>query len=181
LTIDTSTGLAWLNVSKTAGLSYNWVLSETQAGGEFSGFRFATVQEVVQLYSSAGLTPSAYGDTAGYYSASSPLIQTFFSLLGTSGTINGLPGIIALSGDSSGGRWEGLAPHVYGWSYAQEYWVSDDGPGAGQVEYGAGYGTQDLSSWLVKSVPEPLLADFLVLAAVAACGCKLLHRRERAA
>src|ERR1022692_2554127 len=103
ITVDTSTGLGWLNVTKTSGLSYQQVLSQTQAGGMFGGFRFATVQEVLQLYSSAGLTPSAYGDIAHYYSDSSPAIQTFFSLLGTSGTINGLLGIVALSGTSPDG------------------------------------------------------------------------------
>jgi hypothetical protein len=77
ITVDAATGLGWLNVSKAAGLSYQQVLSETQPGGLFSGFRFATVEEVSQLYSSAGLTPSAFGDTADYYPASSPLIQTF--------------------------------------------------------------------------------------------------------
>jgi hypothetical protein len=179
ITVDTSTGLGWLNVSKAAGLSYQQVLSDTQTGGLFSGFRFATEQEVLQLYSSAGLTPSAYGDTAHYYPVSSPLIQTFFSLVGTTATINGLPGIIALSGTSPDGGVGYLAPSVYGWSYAQEYWVNS-GLGVGSTEYGATFSDPGVSSWLVESVPEPSAADLLALAAAAWCGFKLLQGRERA-
>jgi len=175
ITVDTSTGLGWLNVSKAVGLSYQQVLSETHSGGIFTGFRLATVPEVLHLYSSAGLSASAYGDISHYYPASSPSIQTFFSLLGTSGTINGLPGIIALSGTSPDGGVGYISPSTYGWDYAQEYWVS-----AGGTEYGATFSDPGLSSWLVEVVPEPAVADFFVLAAVAWCGYTLLHRRERA-
>lgn len=174
ITVDTSTGLGWLNVSEAAGLSYQQVLSDTQDGGLFSGFRFATVQEVLQLYSSAGLTPSAYGDTAHYYPVSSPAIQTFFSLLGTTGTHNGLPGIVALSGTSPDGGVGYLAPTVYGWDYAQQYWVNS-GQGVGSTEYGANFSYPTVSSWLVESVPEPSVAALLVLAAAAWCGYKLLQ------
>ena len=179
ITVDTSTGLGWLNVSKASGLSYQQVFSQTQAGGKFGGFRFATVQEVLQLYGSAGLTPSAYGDIAHYYSVSSPAIRTFFSLLGTSGTINGLPGIVALSGTSPDGGVGYLAPSVYGWSYAQEYWVNG-GQGVGSTEYGATFSDPGLSSWLVESVPEPMAGNFLILGMAAWCGYRFLHRRERA-
>jgi hypothetical protein len=180
ITVDTSTGLGWLNVSKTAGLSYQQVHSETQTGGTFSGFRFATVQEVLHLYSSAGLTASSYGNTTGYYPVSSPSIQTFFSLLGTSGTFNGLPGILDLSGTSPNGGVTYFAPAIYGWTTDQEYWVSDGGFQLGGTEYGATFSDPGLSSWLVESVPEPAAANFLVMAAAAWCGFKLLHRRERA-
>ena len=173
ITVDTSTGLGWLNVSKAAGLSYQQVLSQTQSGGMFSGFRFATVPEVVQLYAAAGLTVSPYGNTALYYPVSSPAIQTFFSLLGTTGTINGLPGIVAQSG--TGGLNAHQAPTLYGWDYAQLYWVSD---GSGGASYGETYSSPDISSWLVKTVPEPMAANFFVLAAAAWCGYRRLPRRE---
>lgn len=177
ITVDTTTGLGWLNVSKAAGLSYQQVLADMTLGGTYSGFRFATMQEVVGLYNSAGLTASSYGDTADYYPASSPLIQSFFSLVGTTGTINGLPGIIALSGTSPDGGITYIAPTIYGWSFAQEYWVNDGLDGAA---YGSTFSYPDVSSWLVKSVPEPVNADFLVLAAMAWCGFMLLYRREGA-
>ena len=161
VTVDTSTGLGWLNLSEAAGLSYDQVLSETQAGGKFSGFRFATVPEVLQLYNSAGLTPSAYGDTAHYYAATSPLIQSFFSLIGTTGIENGLPGMIALSGTSPDGGGLYDSPSVYGWSSAQQYWVNN-GLGVGATEYGATFSDPFLSSWLVKEVPEPTTLTLLL-------------------
>ena len=45
LTVDTSTGLAWLNVSLTAGHSYNDISSQLGAGQLYQGYRFATVAE----------------------------------------------------------------------------------------------------------------------------------------
>jgi len=93
LTIDTSTQLAWLDLTASAALSYNQVLVDTAPGGIFSGYRFATVPEVLQLYGSRVLTTSEFFDTAHYYPVSSPSIQTLFSLVGTSGTFYGLPGI----------------------------------------------------------------------------------------
>jgi MSHA biogenesis protein MshQ len=59
LTIDDS-GLQWLDLSETVGLSYNAVAAQLVAGGEFEGFRYATVAEVEGLWNSAG------GDDAFY-------------------------------------------------------------------------------------------------------------------
>ena len=58
LTIDTSTQLAWLNLGNSVGLSYDQVLADTAPGGIFSGYRFATLNEVLGLYSSAGIPAS---------------------------------------------------------------------------------------------------------------------------
>ena len=105
LTIDTSTGLAWLDVNLSAGLSYNQALADTGPGGLFSGFRYATAQEVLNLYSAAGIP--GFGD----YPLSTPSILSFLSLVGTTGSINGYPGILALSATSLGGAQ--AAPAVY--------------------------------------------------------------------
>lgn len=40
LTFDTSTNLAWLDLSITAGISFNQVSSELGIGGIYSGYRF---------------------------------------------------------------------------------------------------------------------------------------------
>jgi len=171
ITVDTSTGLGWLNLSETAGLSYQQVLSDTQAGGMFNGFRFATVPEVLDLYGSAGISGT------GYYPLSTPSIQSLFSLIGTSGIINGQPGVLALSGTpSDGGGY--FAPAIY--VTGGEYLVSDGGFESGGTGYGSTTSYPELSSWLVKAVPEPMDADFLVFAAAVWCGFMLLHRRKRA-
>jgi hypothetical protein len=53
LTIDDS-GLQWLDLSETAGQSYNAVAAQLVAGGLFEDFRYATAAEVEGLWDSAG-------------------------------------------------------------------------------------------------------------------------------
>jgi hypothetical protein len=168
VTVDTSTQLGWLDLNESAGLTYNQVSSEMQAGEAFYGFRYATEQEVIGLYTAAGLTPSANGDTSHYYPASSPSIQLLFSLIGTTGIINGHPGIIAMSGTSdSSGLYR--SPSIYSFQINgnTEYWVSGD-----SVNYGSTYSFPELSSWLVEPVPEPSSAQLLMTAVVSWCGFK---------
>src|ERR1039457_3030873 len=75
LTMDTTTRLAWLDLTASAGLPYQQVLADTQPGGIFSGFRFATAPEVLNLYPSAGIPG------IGYYPLSTPPILTLISLI----------------------------------------------------------------------------------------------------
>ena len=39
---DTATGLDWLDVTTTAGMSFNQVSSQLGSGGQFAGWRYAT-------------------------------------------------------------------------------------------------------------------------------------------
>lgn len=52
LTIDSISGLSWLDLSESNGMSYNEVLSQLGEGGIFEGFRYATTNEVIELWSS---------------------------------------------------------------------------------------------------------------------------------
>ena len=59
ITFDSQTGLEWLDLTKTAGLSYNEIKNGTVTGFDFianDGFRFATVSDVSTLFSNAGVT-----------------------------------------------------------------------------------------------------------------------------
>lgn len=49
ITYDTDTGLQWLDVTVTQGLSYDNVTAEMVVGGAYEGWRYATVQEFDQL------------------------------------------------------------------------------------------------------------------------------------
>src|ERR1035441_6731449 len=131
LTIDTGTGLGWLNLAASAGLSYQQVLADTQPGGSFSGFRVATAPEVLNLYTSAGIP------CTGYYPLSTPPILTLISLIGASGTINGLPGMLGLSATAASFDSQ-YAPAIYatGVSGIQEYWVNGGGYNSGGTAYG---------------------------------------------
>lgn len=176
VTVDTSTDLGWLNLSETAGLSYGKVSSEMQPGGTFSGFRFATVQEVLGLYSSAGIPGT------GIYSLSTPAIPSFLSMIGMSGTINGYPGVLALTGTPYAGA-PGFycAPAIYafGNSGIEEYMVNDGDFKAGGAAYGSTASYPNLSSWLVEEVPEPANGSFLILITLSWRGFMHLHRRKK--
>ena len=55
LTLDSNTGLEWLDITVTAGLSYNDVVAELGVGGAYEGFSFASSQQVAGLFSAVGL------------------------------------------------------------------------------------------------------------------------------
>ncbi len=55
ITRDTSTGLDWLDLTETNGRSYTDISSQLGAGQEFDGWRYATVDEVQQLWKNFGL------------------------------------------------------------------------------------------------------------------------------
>lgn len=157
ITIDTSTGLGWLNLGEAAGLTYQQVLADTQPGGRFNGFRFATAAEVAHLYSSAGIAG------AGNFPLSSAPIGSLLSLIGTTGKINGQPGIIALSATSDFGLYVAPAIYVAGFNGVNKYFVSN-ASGSGSTSYNTNYSFPSLGSWLVTSVPEPTDTSLLMLA-----------------
>lgn len=56
LLFDTETGLEWLDVTLTLGRSYNDVLANLILdGGQLSGFRYASAEELATFWSHAGL------------------------------------------------------------------------------------------------------------------------------
>lgn len=56
ITRDTATGLDWLDVTETRGLSYDQVAAEMGSGGAYEGWRYATVTELDQLIINFGYT-----------------------------------------------------------------------------------------------------------------------------
>ena len=174
LTVDTMTGLAWLDLTASAGLSYQQVLADTQPGGIYSGFRFATAPEVLNLYTSAGIPG------IGYYPLSAPPILTLISLIGATGTFNGQPGMIGLSATAASFDSQ-YAPAIYatGVSGIQEYWVNGGGYNSGGTAYGVTTSYPELGSWLVSSVPESSDASIYVLAAAGLIGFAFLERHQK--
>lgn len=102
-TIDTATGLEWLDLSQTFDKSINSIIADSGVGGTYAGLRFATKDEVVRLYSDAGLNIvtilSNQGDTvntasanSGYYAnrligllggSTDPIENSIFGITGT--------------------------------------------------------------------------------------------------
>ncbi len=54
-TLDTVTGLQWLDLTQTLNMSMNDVKANMGAGNTYSGLRYATANEVIALYADAGL------------------------------------------------------------------------------------------------------------------------------
>jgi len=177
LTVDTATGLGWLELTASTGRSYQQVLAATQPGGIYSGFRFATAPEVLNLFSDGGIPGT------GYYSLSTPAIQSVITLLGASGLINGLPGLFGLSATSTSPGVQN-APAIYatGNNGTEEYWVNGGGAlYGGGTEYGVTTSDPALGSWLVANVPESPDATLYVLAAASLIGFRYFQPKPYAA
>ncbi len=80
ITEDTATGLQWLDLSETYGLSYEFVSSQFGAGGQFEGFRYATQDEVVALWANFGIDLSAGAPTS--MNGTDPAVEMAADLLG---------------------------------------------------------------------------------------------------
>ena len=57
---DTVEKRSWLKVTETSGLSFNQVSAELDAGGDYSGWRYATVNDYESLLSSFGFSPASW-------------------------------------------------------------------------------------------------------------------------
>lgn len=49
IALDEDTGIEWMRLNETFGMSVNQVIAETEAGGKFSGWRLPTPAEVEQM------------------------------------------------------------------------------------------------------------------------------------
>ncbi len=98
LTVDSDTGLRWLDWSYTVNRSYNDVFSQLGAGGEFEGFRYATESEMRTLYANAGAVSIAPID--GTDVGNIPALNLLSSLLGDT-FASGSEAIYGLEGNAS--------------------------------------------------------------------------------
>ena len=86
LTVDTSTNLAWLDLSITKGISFNDITNELNYGGTYSGYRFASPDEVFSLFVQAQIPDiNATGSFAHYgTSANAAPALSLINLMGPS-------------------------------------------------------------------------------------------------
>ncbi|MDP9044692.1 MAG: PEP-CTERM sorting domain-containing protein [Pseudomonadota bacterium] len=54
-TFDTATGLQWLDLSQTSGMTFAQVSAQLGAGGAFAGYRYATAAEAQGIFMQFGL------------------------------------------------------------------------------------------------------------------------------
>ncbi|APD91959.1 hypothetical protein BM525_18935 (plasmid) [Alteromonas mediterranea] len=84
-TLDTETGIEWLDLSETDELSIDTVISMTSAGGEFEGWRLPTQSEVTALLQTlfpAGISTGKQTSTAKYGES----VSAFYELFGYTAT-----------------------------------------------------------------------------------------------
>ena len=141
LVIDTSTGLTWLNLTHTVGLSANQGLAGMESGGEFAGFTYATSGQVATLFADG--TPGNND-----YSVSSLSIATFISVVGNTGNLDEYPACFGEVYSSDASEVVGTELlGVEGFDGAFRY-TFGEGPSEG-IAYSADFG-----NWLI-AVPEP--------------------------
>ena len=189
LTLDSQTGLRWLDVSATQGLSANQILAG--AGGWNSHFRYATYAELSALFEHAGLPTSPGGKVAvspdpAMYSAAS----AFNALINTAGAgaspISQTDGFYPTTGSSIGFLRVHASQDASSTFATYSYIEAPPGKyggGAGDKGFGGGAGgkyagwsydtySPKTGSMLVLAVPEPqpwalLLAGLGLIAGVA--------------
>jgi len=74
ITYDTTSGLNWLDLTETNNLSYEYVSEQFGSGDQFDGFRYATPEEVINLWANFGidLSSGATWQLEGYIDLSVP-------------------------------------------------------------------------------------------------------------
>lgn len=77
-TTDTASGLEWLDVTATEGMTVGYVSGQLGFGGQFQSWRYATGNELNQLFQNAGGNPALQGD----YIAHEGIVDLMISLLG---------------------------------------------------------------------------------------------------
>jgi hypothetical protein len=140
VTRDTGTGLDWLDLTQTSGLSQAYVAGQLGAAGNYAGWRFATKPETGGLLTALGIPVTdlvLYGTVTGrgYQSSYYPLVEAAGGLIGLtfpeSHSVFGFEGII---GEASGsGKYEKYAVRLFSdWAVVIRtdtgYVVSGDDP-----------------------------------------------------
>ena len=163
--LDTSTGLRWLRLGFTNGLSFDDVSQRFGAGEQFSGYRYATRTEIRQFWTDAGIVDLSGGRSPQNYGP----VRALQALLGT----NDGRGTLSYGRSADVG---GPATH-----FTPRIQVNAFGDGIADLTCCAMFDNvrNPTGSWLVTaSVPEPGEVAF-VLAGMAVLSWKFARRPRR--
>ena len=175
LTIDTRTGLVWLDLPWTVDLSYWDVEALKGPGDRFEGFRHATAEEVRSLYTSAGVNLGYSGPSSASFQAAESLI----AMIGQTG-VQGVPESYGISGSIVNGL--ARVPYVrYGYPSPQGtlgYYAVADVEMEGSLSYGLFFHAPSVGNWLVQ-VPEPSTIGLLGVGLVVVAFSFVLSRARK--
>ena len=167
LTIDTDTGLQWLDVNLSQGRTFLDVSGEFGVGGDFAGFRHASGVELVQLYTNAGIPDINTSDPTVANIAPATALM---SLVGVTATQAGNPQTFGFLSDMDGPglRFNGDI------DFSTLNGVGGYQATTTEISRGESFVFSTVGHWLVR-VPEPS-AGCLAIGALLAC-CRLRNRR----
>jgi hypothetical protein len=173
VTLDTRTGLQWLDLPLSLGMSYDYASSLMAPGGLFAGYRHATSPEVESLFVSAGIPYIGHGGQSS--SSNNAPALSLLSLIGSTFSQNGYPGALGYTSSTT------YAPNFR--DYEVLYCTLVDGV----PEFVAGLGGGSISStsnpsygqWLV-AIPEPSGVCFLAWGLLAMVFRRALRFRRSA-
>jgi len=169
LTIDTRTGLVWLDLPVSSGFSYLQAAEATQPGGLFEGFTHATVEKLFALYRGAGIAGP------GWYPESSSSLQpilSLVSLVGATSSQDGRPEAFGISG---------IGVNGWHWGVGLDFIYLDGVPGYVEqtgICMGDTTRSAEWGNWLVQPIPEPSSWRLGLLAVLAFLGTRLLTGRH---
>jgi len=187
-TVDNQSGLEWLDLSASSGLSFAQVNAGFGANGAFDGYRYATSGEVANLLGEFGLPVTPY---TTYATSLAPQLALFDSYLGLNfGGLGPAYGFQAMVGDAIAG-FAGYHPLFYGFpNSANTAFGSGPFVTAGDrlidtnaevtVGYSENISERNLGHFLVRSVspvPEPSTWA-LLLGGLALVGVQARARRR---
>lgn len=187
LTVDDVTGLEWLDLTVTAGRTYDDIVGndgtdELGPGGDFEGFRYATDLEVSgwingpqqdSLFSNFGMT-STFASIGGF-----DIVRSYMAYLGcqgSCGTFGFIQGLALDDLDSGQFVWFKAEAGPSQGSMFGSLGVSLDTP---QMSLPTNGSSSSFGHFLVRAVPEPGVALALALGTASLAG--LSGRRSRAA
>lgn len=162
ITLDDVTGLEWLDLTETVGLSQSSVQAELDSGGQFEGWRYASTAETVDLWENFGITMTLGQQSLGsgvhpsILNAIPFLGDTYLSVSG-SGSYEGYFGVSGMTSDFYVNSSGTVFVHIV----SDYYQPSQDRSVAGIAGLNSGSARAHGGSYLVRTasltepVPEP--------------------------